>query len=118
VNLTNLMNRGALYAVKSPRDTLNSDGRKDSPPGSHLLIITARFIAMSYLRDDSNRALLSVSALSYFNALFFTRERQKIGRCWLQLLKKSKLLLVLVAAKVLINAQCDQDRFWSAFERK
>ncbi|AHY09955.1 hypothetical protein sch_24620 [Serratia plymuthica] len=74
-------------------------------------------VAVFPLRDDSNRGWQSISALSYFNALFLLNGYRKSAGSWRGLLKKSKLQLVLVATKVLINAQCDQDRIWSAFER-
>jgi hypothetical protein len=77
VNLTNLMNRGVLYAVQSPRDTLNRDGKADSPSGSHLLIKNICLTAPSYLRDNSNLVALSISALSYFNAFFLLDENRK-----------------------------------------
>jgi hypothetical protein len=77
VNLTNLMNRGVLYAVQSPRDTLIRDGKADSPSGSHLLIKNIRPTVLSYLSDDSNQVALSISALSYFNAFFLLHENRK-----------------------------------------
>jgi hypothetical protein len=50
--------------------------------------------------------------------VLFAESVRKIARRWLRLLKESKLLFMLVAAELAINAQCDQDRIWSAFERQ
>jgi hypothetical protein len=50
--------------------------------------------------------------------VLFAESVRKIARRWLRLLKESKLLLMLVAVELTLNAQCDQDRIWSAFERQ